>query len=648
MGENQGDGEGGGSLNNKTLSKATGPPEGDPAASVVEGRTLTDGISSGKVVVYPHGYSVRIKVHLDGAGAEKALVRCGWSTTVSEKVWTRYRPRGGRQRWVMRGSAWLTQRAPANLKLPMARANREWRTRIYSLGIEESGGGYAVDLQGVRHRDIDRFMQEVLLIPMDEYEVEYYRKAERYLVLSPHDAYRVAEGLGGEPEAGRGRLSRKRFLLKDYDVPVTVRRRTQMKAKITVYRIDRGATSAFKCEAALAGKRRNRQQFHETDIAKLDAILLGLVDDYGLTPTYKPARWEPRNFSATIEQDRYDPKVQKLGQRAWRGSPMSRRLREVVQKCHTPNAVVLVESRGQEGALDPETHIRTYTSSTSSSTPSTNPLETTSKRGRRTWTRRSGKGFQIAVWMNGLAKDIESQGSIRVPLAWRKGGAWQAIAEEIGKLPGHLAEVILDGNQDPGPLIEALGEHSGGKVGVSALCGTEDGGKAGDTWYSVKMAMVDYPAEDDIDLWVVVVDMTTVQAIVRHVTSIIATMSPAWDMARWGLFPWMAWAVGAWLWDAIEDLRDVCERTDLKVVLVSTDLRPQHGHGPLHRSHFYKDTRVRSWLGDAGRYLAHQRYRVEPGADGRPMRVVAIKDEAEGLVGRVLFDAPGARGPRGG
>ncbi len=247
--------------------------------------------------------------------------------------------------------------------------NRTWRTRIYFLGVEEDGDGYAVDLQGVRYRDIDRFMEDVLQIPEDKYDVDYYRKAERHLVLSPHGAHRVAEGLGGQPVAGRGRLSRKRFLLKDHEVPVTVRRRTQMTTKVTVYRIDRGATSQFKCEVSLAGKRRDRQQFHEADIEKLDKILLMLVGDLNLSPTYKPARWEPRNFSATIEQDRFDPQTQKLGQKAWRGSPVTKRLREVVQKCHTPDAVVLLESRGQAGTYLPDTRIRTYTPTTSSPSP---------------------------------------------------------------------------------------------------------------------------------------------------------------------------------------------------------------------------------------------------------------------------------------
>jgi hypothetical protein len=621
-----------------------GPSRPKPvSASCIEGRTITDGIDPGKVVIYPHGYSLRIKVHLDKADAEVALGRCGWSPTASAKVWTAYTPRGGKRRWVMRGSAWLTQRAPSNLRLPMARANQTWRTRIYSLGIEECGTGYALDLVGVRYRDIDRFMREVLQVPEDMYEVDYYRKAERYLVLSAHDAHRLAEDLGGQPVAGRGRLSRKRFLLKDHEVPVTVRRQTQMMATVTIYRIDRGATSQFKCEVALAGKRRDRQQFHEPDIERLDKILLGLVDDLHLAPTYKPARWEPRNFSAPIELGRFDPLIRQLGQKAWRGRSVAKGLRDLVKKCHTPDALVLVENRVAVGTYLPGTCIRTNLQTASTSLSTTEVPEGITRR-RRSWTREEGKGFDVSSWINGSKKRSGgNRASSREPVTWKKGGAWKAIAEEVGKLRGHLIEVILDGNQDPGPLIQAVGKHSGGKVGLSALCGTYDGGKTGDTWYSVKMAMLDYPVVDNIDTWVMVVDVSSVQAIIRHIHIIMSTMSPGWDPNRWGVFPWKAWAVGAWLWEAIEGLRDLCERENFKVVLVSTDLRPRHGYGPLHKSHYYKDTRMRSWLGDAGRYLTHQRYRVELGEDGWPDRVVAVKDEAEGLVGRLLYDRPGFR-----
>ncbi len=116
-----------------------GPSRPKPVtASGVEGRTITDGIDPGKVVIYPHGYSVRIKVHLDKADAEVALGRCGWSPTASAKVWKTYTPRGGKRRWVMRGSAWLTQRAPSNFRLPMAQVNRSW------LGVSTTTGPSAI------------------------------------------------------------------------------------------------------------------------------------------------------------------------------------------------------------------------------------------------------------------------------------------------------------------------------------------------------------------------------------------------------------------------------------------------------------------------------------------------------------------------
>ena len=96
-------------------------------------------------------------------------------------------------------------------------------------------------------------------------------------------------------------------------------------------------------------------------------------------------------------------------------------------------------------------------------------------------------------------------------------------------------------------------------------------------------------------------------------------------------------ATAAWLWDLLRGLREeVCERLGGTVIVVTVDARPDHGRGPLLRSHYFRDARVRSSIGDAGRYWAHQRYFVEPGRRGRVRRIVAWKDEAEGLTGREL------------
>jgi hypothetical protein len=133
-------------------------------------------------------------------------------------------------------------------------------------------------------------------------------------------------------------------------------------------------------------------------------------------------------------------------------------------------------------------------------------------------------------------------------------------------------------------------------------------------------------------------------------------------------------ATGAWLWETFEGLRRLGEETGLRVVAVTVDGRPEHGRGDLLRTHFFRDGRVRSHVGDAGRYHAHQRYLVErvvrtaftrgytettQGDDGPITQVydsrvehehevgniIALKDEAEGLAGRLIYEAP-ARPPR--
>jgi hypothetical protein len=88
--------------------------------------------------------------------------------------------------------------------------------------------------------------------------------------------------------------------------------------------------------------------------------------------------------------------------------------------------------------------------------------------------------------------------------------------------------------------------------------------------------------------------------------------------------------LGAINWPVIESLRELAEKSRLSVVLLTADMRKPTGFGEMRRSHYYTDARVRSMLGDAARYFAHMRYRVERKA------VVTLKDEAEGKTGRRL------------
>jgi hypothetical protein len=131
--------------------------------------------------------------------------------------------------------------------------------------------------------------------------------------------------------------------------------------------------------------------------------------------------------------------------------------------------------------------------------------------------------------------------------------------------------------------------------------------------------------------------------------------------------------MGAWLFDTFDELRGLGERTGLRIVAITCDARSDRGRGPMQVSHYFTDSRVRSFIGDAGRYYCHQRYLVETVVTARarpkytaisedttedgetifeeydvvtefdraPGNVIVIKDEAEGLgAGRIVYRAP--------
>jgi hypothetical protein len=126
--------------------------------------------------------------------------------------------------------------------------------------------------------------------------------------------------------------------------------------------------------------------------------------------------------------------------------------------------------------------------------------------------------------------------------------------------------------------------------------------------------------------------------------------------------------MAGWLADMLDGLRRLGEESGLRVVLVTCDACPEHGYGHMRRSHFFRDGRVRSAIGDAGRYYAHQRYRIERAVKTTYFRaytevsenemgetliseyhaheeheyvtgnVVVLKDEVEGLPGRLVYE----------
>jgi hypothetical protein len=404
------------------------------------------------VLIYPHGYSVRVLILLLGPEAVLALARCGWSESPSKRLWKFSKLKDGTERWTLRGSAWMTGRAPSNGKLPFARRNDEWKTCLYSLAIERKNGAFTVDLQGVRFHDIHRFFREVLGLGVAQYDIDYFRRAERFIVLPPFEALRLAEQLGTAPKQGRGRLNRKAFLVKDHPLPeVTVRKRAKAVPLLTVYRIKKGATALYKVEVALAGKRNGRGQFHEQDIEALDQVLLDLVSDYDLHPVAKPSRWEPRSFNTTAERGGFDPRMQRIAQPAWQGNKLSEGRIRLIEKCNTVELVELVGFDGDSGTYPASSRIR----DTIPSPPG--PAFVDPPR----WKCVEGAEFSIRRYMN-------AAGVPEAPVRAAK-GPYEAIAREVGLLPGFFSEVVLGDDQNPAPLIDALKAEYIGPVRVSAL-----------------------------------------------------------------------------------------------------------------------------------------------------------------------------------
>jgi hypothetical protein len=392
-------------------------------------------------------------------------------------------------------------------------------------------------------------------------------------------------------------------------------------------------------------------------------MLLDLVDKYDLHPIPKPARWEPRTFTTAAERGPFEPHLQRLPQRAWRGSKVSKAAKTVVAKCHTPSWVRLVVGAEKSGTLRRRPRIRTNLSSGSSGSTTWVATDATDSTGTRY--ERVGQAHR------------ETRTRSRTP--------WTAIVRDIARSSLYLSEVVLDHEQSPRPLLDALANGDLGTIGVGALCAVGGSGNA-DTWLSVIEAVNTYPIEGrDVKTLVLAVDPSAVLDVADAVVKvnelalgsdgrIDAHTEMSWEPGPLvppvpDFDPMPLWwrATGAWLFDLFGQVRLHCEQTRLRVVVITADARPDHGRGPLRRSHFFRDGRVRSIIGDAGRYYCHQRYLVETTIKRRMKAaytervkdgdesfvyeydertedenvvgsVVVIKDEAEGLVGRKIYE----------
>lgn len=597
--------------------------------------TLTDG-PDGQVRIYRHGYSVRVEL----GGVHEIPRICfesGWKGRDTKKG----------VRFVMRGSTFLTGRKPQGTKTPMAEFNKKHKSVVYSLAVEsvetevEDRPMIFVDIQGTRYADVDYLMKEVL--SASEFHVAHHRVAERYIVLSPFDASILAGALQEQPCRGRGRIARKYNLIRDREIPITVRKRTKVTAKLNLYRIDRGATWVYKLEISLRGRTRDRRHFFDEDIARLDAILQDLVKEHGLNPLPKPSRWEPRDRKARVERGGFDPILRSLGQKAHTGYALRPELIHTVEKCHTLGAVDWAFSSDLTGAYPSPARIR--------------------------------------------SSELSDSQSPHRSLLPRDG--YQAIGHELSRLPGCLSEVIIGPDDDPVRVVRALAEYQ--DVSLSVLSAQDSQGNA-DTWGSILQLLDQYPLheEREVDVHVIVIDTNASQAVEDAVVQWEADPSlddegppdpepevdpmPSLDSDEATWDAWMergfnsqvkgtpTWsrpgplcrpfssyepdptdrrpkALAAYLWGTMREFRQVAEETDVKFLVITVDCRPDHAYGPLRASHRFRDARFRSHIGDAGRYWCHQRYRLE--GNWRKPTVVALKDMAEGLTARRLWPMTG-------
>jgi len=546
--------------------------------------------------LYSHGYALRVIVRATRDKALAALEKIDWAPDSSD--W-----RAGKlkhcRRWILRGSTFITHRKPRNERLPMAQFNSASKTNLYSLMIDDDGEEIALIFHGVRRSDVETVLCNTMGLGGADYYVAHYTALERYFVLGPREALRLAAELGGEATNGRGRAARKQYLLRDLEVPIVVGERARRTAKITIYRLRGGATAQYKVELRLKGRSRDRMQFSESDVPKLDAALEHLIEAHGLTPVSKPARWEP----VTANSWRRDGRLAVIGQSAYRGRAVDQERSRLAEACHTPCLAFLTGFRvGSLTSVYPK-YIRN--SDPSRSTPESLPSDAHPPRRHR---------------------------------------AWRSLAGDIGRYEGYLSEVILDANQDPAPFIEALIEDQGEAVGVGMITYAPADGHA-DSWGSVTRLAAHHPVIDETQVLVVVVDFSCTLSIESAMFSPIGDsltesvpgpLYPPYWQQSWGLPPWEK-ALGPLMAPTFSGWRETAETTGMRIVTITTDLRPAHGRGELLKTHRFRDGRVRSHVGDAGRYYAHLRYLVDSDVNGRPVKITMAKDEGEGLPGRVIW-----------
>lgn len=487
----------------------------------------------------------------------------------------------------MKGSGWLTARRPGK-RTTLGKFNRTHKMALYNLAVIEREDGLFLDLQGVRRRDAETLMEGILGVERQEWSVSYFRRLERYVALSQPEAEWLAAELGGEVTTERGRRTRLVWLHKHFTREVRIRTRARGVVHGKIYRVrpERGATAAYRLEVWLEGDKRRKTHFFEEDEAALDGVLGDLVREHGLHPIVRPHIWEGEG-GIQPEFMPQDGELRRLTMSGYRGSQPWTWNRHPRSEGDSVARAVLRPFEGQkQGGPRISCPILPSHSQETPSTFSPGPSP-------------SGE------------RELASQ-----------------IANDPISL---LAEVVIDGQQEPTPLLRHLVDQLGGPgaVDVGYL------GTPGDTWYGLQQLMAELPpvTGDEMSL-VLLVEPDIIADLIEDTWSLPdgGIDHEALSRALYGTpaFEGSQTSCGL-LADLLGQLRRLCETTGFKVVLVTVDDRPAHGRGPWRGSHRWSDARVRSAIGDAGRYWAHCRYRMEL------ERTVLLKDERHGRPGSITW-----------
>src|SRR6185437_1355892 len=182
--------------------------------------------------------------------------------------------------------------------------------------------------------------------------------------------------------------------------------------------------------------------------------------------------------------------------KAWRGTKISTALKGIVRKCNTLSLVRLVVGSGNSSVFPTRARIRSASFPPPPCSPS---FEGTA------WKCMEHDALKVSRYI-----PMNQEGEHEEPSPGTPRDPWTAIARDILRSKLYLHEVILDPEQSPRELLQALADGALGWVGVAALCAVDASGRP-DTWQSVIEATHRFPVADDpIDTLIVAIDVTAI------------------------------------------------------------------------------------------------------------------------------------------